>query len=62
MAASPIDYTHAIKTAGGLIGAGLALGGGAVGASIGDGLAVARRSPVSPASPRPKDASRPSCS
>ena len=39
MAASPVDYTSAIKTAGGLIGAGLALGGGAVGASIGDGLA-----------------------
>ena len=39
MAANPVDYTHAIKTAGGLIGAGLALGGGAVGAAIGDGLA-----------------------
>lgn len=39
MAASPVDYTSAIKTAGGLIGAGLALGGGAIGASIGDGLA-----------------------
>jgi F-type H+-transporting ATPase subunit c len=29
----------AIKTAGGLIGAGLALGGGAIGAGIGDGVA-----------------------
>jgi F-type H+-transporting ATPase subunit c len=29
----------AIKTAGGLIGAGLALGGGAIGAGIGDGIA-----------------------
>ena len=37
--ADPVNYTSAIKTAGGLIGAGLALGGGAVGASIGDGLA-----------------------
>ena len=33
------DYSSAIKTAGGLIGAGLALGGGAVGAGIGDGVA-----------------------
>ena len=33
------DYTSAIKTAGGLIGGGLALGGGAIGAGIGDGLA-----------------------
>ena len=30
---------HAIMTAGALIGAGLALAGGAVGAAIGDGLA-----------------------
>ena len=37
--ADPVNYTSAIKTAGGLIGAGLALGGCAVGASIGDGLA-----------------------
>ena len=37
--ADPVNYTSAIKTASGLIGAGLALGGGAVGASIGDGLA-----------------------
>ena len=37
--ADPVNYTSAIKTAGGLIGAGLALGGGAVGTSIGDGLA-----------------------
>jgi F-type H+-transporting ATPase subunit c len=29
----------AIKSAGGLIGAGLALGGGAIGAGIGDGIA-----------------------
>jgi F-type H+-transporting ATPase subunit c len=29
----------AIKSAGGLIGAGLALGGGAIGAGIGDGVA-----------------------
>ena len=33
------DYTSAIKTAGGLIGGGLALGGGANGAGIGDGVA-----------------------
>jgi len=30
---------HAIAVAGALIGAGLALGGGAIGAAIGDGLA-----------------------
>ncbi len=30
---------HAIAVAGALIGAGLALGGGAVGAAVGDGLA-----------------------
>lgn len=30
--------THAIAVAGALIGAGLALGGGAIGAAIGDGL------------------------
>jgi F-type H+-transporting ATPase subunit c len=31
--------SSSIKTAGALIGAGLALGGGAIGAAIGDGLA-----------------------
>jgi F-type H+-transporting ATPase subunit c len=31
--------SEAIKVAGGLIGGGLALGGGAIGAAIGDGLA-----------------------
>jgi F-type H+-transporting ATPase subunit c len=30
---------QAIETAGGLVGGGLALGGGAVGAAVGDGLA-----------------------
>ena len=38
MAADP-DLVAAIKTAGGLIGGGMALGGGAIGAAIGDGLA-----------------------
>ena len=33
------NMVSAVKTAGGLVGAGLALGGGAIGASIGDGLA-----------------------
>jgi F-type H+-transporting ATPase subunit c len=33
------DYTSAIKTAGGLIGGGLALGGGAPWVSTGDGVA-----------------------
>jgi F-type H+-transporting ATPase subunit c len=37
--ATDANLVSAIKTAGGLVGAGLALGGGAVGASIGDGLA-----------------------
>jgi F-type H+-transporting ATPase subunit c len=39
MATDAHNLDSAIKTAGGLIGAGLALGGGAIGASIGDGLA-----------------------
>ena len=38
MAADP-ELVSAIKTAGGLIAGGLALGGGAIGAAIGDGLA-----------------------
>ncbi|HEY5334489.1 MAG TPA: F0F1 ATP synthase subunit C [Mycobacteriales bacterium] len=38
MAADP-QLVTAIKTAGGLIAGGLALGGGAIGAAIGDGLA-----------------------
>lgn len=33
------NMTKAVELAGGLVGGGLALGGGAVGASIGDGLA-----------------------
>lgn len=37
MATAEID--SAIKTAGALVGGGLALGGGAMGAAIGDGLA-----------------------
>lgn len=32
------DITSAVKTAGAFIGGGLALGGGAIGAAIGDGL------------------------
>ncbi len=38
MATDP-ELVSAIKTAGGLIAGGLALGGGAIGAAIGDGLA-----------------------
>jgi F-type H+-transporting ATPase subunit c len=38
MAADP-QLVTAIKTAGGLIAGGLALGGGAIGAAIGDGVA-----------------------
>jgi F-type H+-transporting ATPase subunit c len=38
MATDP-HLVSAIKTAGAFVGAGLALGGGAVGASVGDGLA-----------------------
>ena len=38
MAADP-ELVSAIKTAGGLIAGGLALGGGAIGAAIGDGVA-----------------------
>jgi F-type H+-transporting ATPase subunit c len=35
-----VDITHkSIELAGGLIGGGLALGGGAIGAAVGDGLA-----------------------
>ena len=56
MAASPVDYTSAIKTAGGLIGAGLALGGGAVGASIGDGLAGSQT--IAGVARQPEDQSR----
>ncbi|MGD0883088.1 MAG: ATP synthase F0 subunit C, partial [Acidimicrobiales bacterium] len=37
--ADATSMASAVKTAGGLVGAGLALGGGAVGAAIGDGLA-----------------------
>jgi F-type H+-transporting ATPase subunit c len=37
--ADTTSMVSAVKTAGGLVGAGLALGGGAIGASIGDGLA-----------------------
>ncbi len=33
------SLNQAIETAGGLVGGGLALGGGAVGAAVGDGLA-----------------------
>ena len=33
------NMTKAVELAGGLVGGGLALGGGAIGASIGDGLA-----------------------
>jgi F-type H+-transporting ATPase subunit c len=39
MAADTTSLDSAIKTAGAFIGGGLALGGGAVGAGIGDGLA-----------------------
>ena len=37
MAANSMD--QAVRTAGALVGGGLALGGGAIGAAIGDGLA-----------------------
>lgn len=33
------DMVHAVQLAGAMVGGGLALGGGAVGAAIGDGLA-----------------------
>jgi len=51
--ADPVNYTSAIKTAGGLIGA-ASLGGGAVGASIGDGLAGSQTIAGVAASPRPR--------
>ncbi|MST34635.1 ATP synthase F0 subunit C [Acidimicrobiaceae bacterium USS-CC1] len=34
-----VDYTKAIEMAGAFTGGGLALGGGAIGAAVGDGLA-----------------------
>ncbi|HLL09301.1 MAG TPA: F0F1 ATP synthase subunit C [Nocardioidaceae bacterium] len=37
--ADPSNIDSAIKTAGAFIGGGLALGGGAIGAAVGDGLA-----------------------
>jgi F-type H+-transporting ATPase subunit c len=37
--ADPSNLDSAIKTAGAFIGGGLALGGGAIGAAVGDGLA-----------------------
>ena len=37
--AAPIETGNGIQMAGALIGGGLALGGGAIGAAIGDGLA-----------------------
>jgi F-type H+-transporting ATPase subunit c len=37
--ANPSEMAAAVRTAGALVGGGLALGGGAVGAAIGDGLA-----------------------
>ncbi len=37
--ANPSNIDSAIKTAGAFVGGGLALGGGAIGAAIGDGLA-----------------------
>ena len=37
--ASTNDMQHAVRVAGALVGGGLALGGGAIGAAIGDGLA-----------------------
>ena len=39
MATDPTIISGAIRNAGALIGGGLALGGGAIGAAIGDGLA-----------------------
>lgn len=39
MATNPNDIADAVRNAGALIGGGLALGGGAIGAAIGDGLA-----------------------
>jgi F-type H+-transporting ATPase subunit c len=39
MATDAANLDSAIKTAGALVGGGLALGGGAIGAAIGDGLA-----------------------
>ncbi len=37
--AAPIETGNGIQMAGALVGAGLALGGGAIGAAVGDGLA-----------------------
>jgi F-type H+-transporting ATPase subunit c len=39
MATDAANLDSAIKTAGALVGGGMALGGGAIGAAIGDGLA-----------------------
>lgn len=39
MATDAANLDSAIKTAGALVGGGIALGGGAIGAAIGDGLA-----------------------
>ena len=39
MATNPNDIAAAVRSAGALVGGGLALGGGAIGAAIGDGLA-----------------------
>jgi F-type H+-transporting ATPase subunit c len=39
MASDAANLDSAIKTAGALVGGGMALGGGAIGAAIGDGLA-----------------------
>ena len=39
MATSPNDVASAVRVAGALVGGGLALGGGAIGAAVGDGLA-----------------------
>jgi F-type H+-transporting ATPase subunit c len=39
MATNPEDISAAVRVAGALVGGGIAIGGGAIGAAIGDGLA-----------------------
>jgi F-type H+-transporting ATPase subunit c len=39
MATNPNDISAAVRVAGALVGGGIAIGGGAIGAAIGDGLA-----------------------
>jgi len=53
---------HAIVLAGALIAAGIALGGGAIGAAVGDGLAGNATIQGTARQPEARPASRSSCS